>query len=114
MEQKKHFKLYKSGKQWITAAIATVAVSTGIILGGVAQADTTDAADDQSVATQPISDQQENNNNSNNNKQTQTLKTFTTESVAEINHPKESVSNNDTPSKEPATLKATPQSNSKL
>ncbi|WP_225437035.1 KxYKxGKxW signal peptide domain-containing protein [Limosilactobacillus reuteri] len=34
MEQKKHFKLYKSGKQWITAAIATIAVSTGIILGG--------------------------------------------------------------------------------
>ncbi|MFR0532369.1 KxYKxGKxW signal peptide domain-containing protein [Limosilactobacillus reuteri subsp. suis] len=26
--------LYKSGKQWITAAIATIAVSTGIILGG--------------------------------------------------------------------------------
>ena len=60
MEQKKHFKLYKSGKQWITAAIATIAVSTGIILGGVAQADTTDAADNQSVATQPISDQQAN------------------------------------------------------
>lgn len=58
MEQKKHFKLYKSGKQWITAAIATVAISTGIILGGVAQADTTDSADNQSVATQPISDQQ--------------------------------------------------------
>ena len=38
---------------------------------GVAQADTTDAADNQSVATQPISDQQA-NNNSNNNKQTQT------------------------------------------
>ena len=34
MEQKKHFKLYKSGKQWITAEIATIAVSTGIILGG--------------------------------------------------------------------------------
>lgn len=99
MEQKKHFKLYKSGKQWITAAIATVAVSTGIILGEVAQADTIDAADNQSVATQPISDQQANNNNSNNNKQTQTLKTFTTESVAEINHPQESDSNNDTLSK---------------
>lgn len=58
MEQKKHFKLYKSGKQWITVAIATIAVSTGIILGEVAQADTIDAADNQSVATQPISDQQ--------------------------------------------------------
>ena len=73
----------------------------------MAQADTTDAADNQSVATQPISDQQA-NNNSNNNKQTQTLKTFTTESVAEINHSQESVSNKDTPSKEPATLKVTP------
>lgn len=56
MEQKKHFKLYKSGKQWITVAIATIAVSTGIILGEVAQADTIDAADNQSVATQLISD----------------------------------------------------------
>ncbi|WP_414843098.1 KxYKxGKxW signal peptide domain-containing protein [Limosilactobacillus caviae] len=34
MEIKKHFKLYKSGKQWVTAAVATVALSTGMILGG--------------------------------------------------------------------------------
>lgn len=34
MEAKKHFKLYKSGKQWVTATITTVALSTGIILGG--------------------------------------------------------------------------------
>ncbi|MRH47270.1 hypothetical protein GIX82_10900, partial [Lactobacillus reuteri] len=40
MEIKKHFKLYKSGKQWVTAAVATVALSTGMILGGVAHADT--------------------------------------------------------------------------
>ncbi|WP_369933657.1 KxYKxGKxW signal peptide domain-containing protein, partial [Limosilactobacillus caviae] len=26
MEIKKHFKLYKSGKQWVTAAVATVAL----------------------------------------------------------------------------------------
>lgn len=34
MEIKKHFKLYKSGKQWVTASIATFAVSTGLVLGG--------------------------------------------------------------------------------
>lgn len=34
METKRHFKLYKSGKQWVTAAITTVAVSTGILIGG--------------------------------------------------------------------------------
>ena len=39
METKKHFKLYKSGKQLITASIATVAISTGLILrGGVVHA----------------------------------------------------------------------------
>ena len=39
MEIKKHFKLYKSGKQWVTAAVATVAVSTALLYGGVARAD---------------------------------------------------------------------------
>ena len=34
MEIKKHFKLYKSGKQWVTASIAIFAVSTGLVLGG--------------------------------------------------------------------------------
>ena len=34
MEIKKRFKLYKSGKQWIRASISTVAISTGLILGG--------------------------------------------------------------------------------
>lgn len=53
MEIKKHFKLYKSGKQWVTAAIATAALSTGIILGGVAHADTTTQTSDQPVASQP-------------------------------------------------------------
>ncbi|MDW5473071.1 KxYKxGKxW signal peptide domain-containing protein [Limosilactobacillus reuteri] len=33
MEIKKHFKLYKSGKQWVTAAVATVAVSTALLYG---------------------------------------------------------------------------------
>lgn len=106
MEQKKHFKLYKSGKQWITAAIATVTVFTGIILGGVAQADTTDSVDNQPVATQSTSDQQDNLNNSNKDKQTQTLKTLTTKSSVETNQPQESI-NNDTSSKVSPTLEAT-------
>ena len=48
MEIKKHFKLYKSGKQWVTAAVATVAVSTALLYGGVAHAD----QQDQSSTTQ--------------------------------------------------------------
>lgn len=41
MELKKHFKLYKSGKQWVTAAVATIAFSTGVITTtGVVHADT--------------------------------------------------------------------------
>lgn len=51
METKRHFKLYKSGKQWVTAAITTVAVSTGILMGGVANADTATPTDDQSITT---------------------------------------------------------------
>ena len=34
MEIKKHFKLYKSGKQWITAAVATVAAGMLLTVGG--------------------------------------------------------------------------------
>lgn len=30
MENKKHFKLYKSGKKWIVATIITIAISTGM------------------------------------------------------------------------------------
>ncbi|WP_143454390.1 KxYKxGKxW signal peptide domain-containing protein, partial [Limosilactobacillus reuteri] len=33
MEVKKHFKLYKGGKQWLVAAVATVAVTAGLVLG---------------------------------------------------------------------------------
>ena len=32
MEIKKHFKMYKSGKQWCVAALATLAITTGGIL----------------------------------------------------------------------------------
>lgn len=39
MDIKKHYKLYKDGKQWVTAAVATVAVSTALLMGGVAHAD---------------------------------------------------------------------------
>ena len=39
MEIKKRYKMYKSGKQWVTAAVATVAVSTALLYGGVARAD---------------------------------------------------------------------------
>lgn len=49
---KKHFKLYKSGKQWVTAAVATAAISTGLFLGGVAQ------ADQQTPTTAPVTTSQ--------------------------------------------------------
>lgn len=39
MEIKKHYKLYKDGKQWVTAAVATVAASTALLMGGVVHAD---------------------------------------------------------------------------
>lgn len=72
METKRHFKLYKSGKQWVTAAITTVAVSTGILIGGVASADTATPANDQSITTTTDSA------TANDDKQDQSLKTTPT------------------------------------
>ena len=34
MECKKHFKLYKSGKQWCCAAVVTLAITTGLMING--------------------------------------------------------------------------------
>jgi hypothetical protein len=50
MEIKKHYKLYKDGKQWVTAAVATVAVSTALLMGGVVH------ADQETTNTQPQAD----------------------------------------------------------
>ncbi|WP_430521981.1 KxYKxGKxW signal peptide domain-containing protein, partial [Limosilactobacillus reuteri] len=33
MEIKKHYKLYKNGKQWCCMALAVAAVSAGLVLG---------------------------------------------------------------------------------
>lgn len=66
MEIKKHFKLYKSGKQWITASIATVAVSTGLVLGG----EVAHAADNQPITTPaPVTTAINNSNQENNTKE---------------------------------------------
>ncbi|MEE6635960.1 GH25 family lysozyme [Limosilactobacillus pontis] len=55
MECKKYFKLYKSGKNWCCAAIATVAMATGLVLGGAAHADTnTTSTTQQPVAAQAV------------------------------------------------------------
>lgn len=41
MQIKKHFKLYKSGKQWVTAAVVAATLATGMLLGnGAVYADT--------------------------------------------------------------------------
>ena len=48
MEIKKHYKLYKDGKQWCCMALAAVAVSAGLIFGNPnVKADTTVTADPQ-------------------------------------------------------------------
>nr|ASA47864.1 putative GTFB [Limosilactobacillus fermentum] len=47
---KKHFKMYKSGKQWCVAALATLAITTGGILStSTAHADTTSAVPSSAV-----------------------------------------------------------------
>lgn len=50
-ELKKHFKLYKAGKQWCVASVATLALAVGVMAGGVAYADQTPAELAQQTAT---------------------------------------------------------------
>ncbi|WP_455419660.1 KxYKxGKxW signal peptide domain-containing protein [Limosilactobacillus fermentum] len=50
MEIKKHFKMYKSGKQWCVATLATLAITTGGILStSTAHADITSAVPSSAV-----------------------------------------------------------------
>ena len=54
MEFKKHFKLYKSGKQWVTAAVATIAFSAGVLTTSeVVHADTNTSDQQTEQVTQP-------------------------------------------------------------
>lgn len=54
MELKKHFKLYKSGKQWVTAAVATIAFSAGVLTTSeVVHADTNTSDQQTEQFTQP-------------------------------------------------------------
>ena len=54
MEFKKHFKLYKSGKQWVTAAVATIAFSAGVLTTSeVVHADTNTSDQQTEQFTQP-------------------------------------------------------------
>ncbi len=50
-EIKKHFKLYKAGKQWCVASVATIALAAGVLVGGVAHADQTTTGASQQPAT---------------------------------------------------------------
>ena len=42
MEEQKHYKMFKKGKNWCYMAIATVAIAFGVSTTSVANADTTD------------------------------------------------------------------------
>ena len=44
METKKHYKMYKSGKLWVSAAVATLALTAGMAYGPSANADATQAS----------------------------------------------------------------------
>ena len=69
MEIKKRFKLYKRGKQWIRASISTVAISTGLILGG----GVVHAAENQPDSTQHSVINTTNNQDQENGKQDNSL-----------------------------------------
>lgn len=55
MDTKKHYKLYKCGKQWKTAALTAVAVVAGLVATNVtANADTTASTDNNTVASSSV------------------------------------------------------------
>lgn len=57
MELKKHFKLYKSGKQWVTVAVATIAFSAGVLTTtGAVHADTNTGDQQTEQVAQPTQD----------------------------------------------------------
>lgn len=58
MDTKKHYKMYKNGKQWCYAAIATVSVAVGIFAGSTA------AQADANVAQPAVTTEQASNTNS--------------------------------------------------
>ena len=61
MSLKKHYKLYKAGKQWCTAAIATVAIIAGLTtMETTVHADKTAATDPLTTQTQPTTQQDTN------------------------------------------------------
>lgn len=39
MEQKEHYKMYKNGKMWVSAAVATLALTAGMAVSTNADAD---------------------------------------------------------------------------
>lgn len=39
MEQKEHYKMYKNGKMWVSAAVATLALTAGMAVSTNANAD---------------------------------------------------------------------------
>ena len=51
MEEKKHYKMYKSGKMWVSAAVATLALTAGMAVSTNASADETTNNNSQAQAT---------------------------------------------------------------
>lgn len=63
MDTKKHYKMYKSGKKWCYAAIATASIALGMMASNAtAQADTTSTTQDSAVTTTTDSATTQNNN----------------------------------------------------
>lgn len=65
METKKHYKMYKSGKLWVSAAVATLALTAGMAYGPSANADTaqpTQPAQSAAKQTTPATDKAAANN----------------------------------------------------
>ena len=71
MEQKKHYKIYKSSKMWVSAAVATLALTAGMAVSTNASADAdinnnAPAITDSNVNTAQNATDQTNNNSSSN------------------------------------------------
>ena len=101
MEVKKHFKLYKGGKQWLVAAVATVAVTAGLVLGQqTVNADTVTAATTTEVTATKANDATAKTTDSSNAQPTageqQTANQPTTTTKATTTNQKDSNNNQET------------------
>ncbi len=120
METKKHYKMYKSGKLWVSAAVATLALTAGMAYGPSANADTAQPTQPTQAAKQmtPATDKAATNNQTDNQTsqgQTDQPTTNNTQQSNKSNQPagNQSAQQEDNKENQPSGNKSTPNNDNK-